>query len=99
MKKATFGALQKALESANIESLLNEVLENEEDEKSYGLSFNVETDELKFIPYLTDEDKTFENAFEMQNPCIIIGYISQHYATFGDPATDIIERYLNSLKS
>ena len=67
MKKATFDALQKALESANIESLLNEVLENEEDEKSYGLSFNVETDELKFIPYLTDEDKTFENAFEMQN--------------------------------
>jgi len=93
MKKVTFDALQKALESANLESLRNEVIENGEDEKSYGLSFNVETDELKFVPYLTNEDKSFENAFEMQNPCIIIGYINQHYAILGDPAGDIIERY------
>ena len=97
MKKATFDALQKALESANLESLLNEVLENEDDEKSYGLSFNVETNELKFIQYLTNEDKSFENAFEMQNPSIIIGYISKHDATFGDPADVILERYRDNL--
>jgi len=93
MNTQTLNALESALEATNLEVLLNEVLEGDDDSKSYGLSFNVETDELKFIPYIHNEDKSWESVYENQNPCIIVGYISQNDVLMGDPATQILERY------
>jgi hypothetical protein len=92
MTLETLTALETALENSNLEYLLNQVLENQDDNKSYGLSFNVESNELRFIPYLTNEDKSFESVFESQNPCIIVGYVNYNDALMGDPASEISER-------
>jgi len=92
MTTETLNALEIALENSNLESLLNQVLENEDDEKSYGLSFNVESNELKFIPYLTKEDNSWESVYESQNPCIIVGYVNYNDAIMGDPVSEILER-------
>lgn len=99
MTQETFTALAAALQNANFYSLFEDVTgiaaEDYEETKSFGLSFNVETDELKFIEYITKEDKSWVGAFEQQNPCIIVGYVGANDIIAGDPATDIIEAYRN----
>lgn len=65
-----------------------------EDNKRFGLSFNVENNQLNFINYITNEDKSWVNVFEQQNPCIIVGYVGADDIILGDPANSIIEAYL-----
>jgi hypothetical protein len=97
MQQETFTALAAALKNANFNKLFADVTgttpEDCEDTKKFGLSFNVETDELQFINYLTSEDKSWVGAFESQNTCIIVGYVGAEDILCGDPATEIIERY------
>lgn len=97
MTQETFNALTTALQNANFSKLFADVTgvtaEDYDDTKRFGLSFNVETDELKFISYITNEDKSWASAFESQNPCIIVGYVGAEEIIAGDPANDIIERY------
>lgn len=97
MKQETFTALSIALENANFGKLFQDVtgvaVEDYEETKGFGLSFNVETDELQFINYITTEDKSWVSAFEQQNPCIIVGYINADEIIMGDPGSRIIEDY------
>jgi hypothetical protein len=97
MTQETFTALTAALQNANFSRLFADVIgvavEDYEDNTRFGLSFNVETDELQFISYITNEDKSWVNAFEQQNPCIIVGYVGAEDIIAGDPTNDIIERY------
>jgi hypothetical protein len=99
MTQETFTALAAALENAKFYSLFADVAgvpaEDFEDTKKFGLSFNVETNELQFIKYITNEDKSWVGAYEQQNPCIIVGYVGANDIISGDPANDIIEAYQN----
>lgn len=99
MTQETFTALATALENAKFYTLFQDVTgvaaEDFEESTKYGLSFNVETDELKFIDYITAEDKSWKDTFEQQNPCIIVGYVGANDIIAGDPATEIIEAYQN----
>lgn len=100
MTQETLTALTAALQNANFSKLFADVTgvaaEDYEETKRFGLSFNVETDELKFINYITTEDKSWVSAFEQQNPCIIVGYVGANDIICGDPATDIIDSYQNA---
>lgn len=97
MIQETFTALATALENAKFYTLFQNVTgvaaEDYEETKRFGLSFNVETDELKFIDYITSEDKSWVSAFESQNPCIIVGYVGAEDIIAGDPAADILDSY------
>lgn len=101
MTQETFTALAAALENAKFWNLFEDVTgicaEDYEGSKAFGLSFNVETDELKFIDYITNEDKSWVSAFESQNPCIIVGYVGANEIIAGDPADRIIEEHKNIL--
>lgn len=100
MTQETFTALATALENAKFYTLFQNAAgvaaEDFEESKGFGLSFNVETDELKFIDYITSEDKSWVSAFEQQNPCIIVGYINANEIIAGDPVNTIIEAYQNA---
>lgn len=100
MTQETFTALTAALQNADFYKLFEDVTgstaEDYEESKGFGLSFNVETNELQFINYITTEDKSWVNAFEQQNPCIIVGYINAEEIIYGDPVNGIIEAYQNA---
>lgn len=97
MTQETFTALATTLQNANFDNLFKDVTgvaaEDFEETKGFGLSFNVETDELKFINYITTEDKSWVNAFESQNPCIIVGYVNAEEIIMGNPTNMILEAY------
>lgn len=98
MTQETFNALTIALENANFYELFENAAgvsaEDYEETKQFGLSFNVETNELQFINYITNEDKSWVNAFGQQNPCIILGYVGAEEIIAGNPADRITEYYL-----
>lgn len=68
MTQETFNALAIALENANFYELFENVAgvtaEEYEETKQFGLSFNVETNELQFVNYITNEDKSWVNRHE-----------------------------------
>lgn len=101
MTQETFTALATALQNAKFYQLFQDVAgiaaEDYEESTKYGLSFNVETDELQLINYITAEDKSWKDAFEQQNPCIIVGYVGAEEIIAGDPADRIIEEHKNIL--
>jgi hypothetical protein len=99
MTQETFNALATALENANFWQLFSDVTggisaEDYEKDTKFGLSFNVETNELQFINYISNEDTSWKNAYEQQNPCIIVGYVGAEEIIAGNPADRITEYYL-----
>lgn len=98
MTQETFTALAAALHNANFSRLFQDATgttpEDYNETKKFGLSFNVETDELKFIDYITSEDKSWVGAFEQQNPCVIVGYVGAEDIIMGDPTQSILDSYL-----
>lgn len=97
MTQETFTALSAALQNADFDQLFVDVTgstpEDYEETKGFGLSFNVETNQLQFINYITTEDKSWVSAFEQQNPCVIVGYIAAGEIISGDPGSRIMEAY------
>lgn len=96
MTQETLTAVKEALENKSLNSLFSEAIgmpedvENE-DNNYYALMFNVETDELFFLSYAT-QDNNWAKIAESQNPWINIGYVSATDIIMGDPASEIADR-------
>ena len=92
----------QAIESTNFDTLFRRAFDNSEfmiegneengyqsDSTRYAVMFNVETDELFFLNYATN-DNGWANIAESQNPWVLVGYVSaidvndgmvEHYLT------------------
>lgn len=96
MNQETLIAVKIALEKKSIYSLFSDVIgipeeiENENSDR-YALMFNVENNELFFLPYAT-HDNNWAQIAEQQNPWIKIGSVNATDILMGNPASEIADR-------
>lgn len=94
MTQETLTAAKAALENNSLYSLFSEAVgtpEENENSDSYALMFNVETNDLFFLHYATQDNNWAEIA-QQQNPWIKIGSVSASDILMGDPASEISDR-------
>jgi hypothetical protein len=100
MNGLTAETILDKLTEVNLKEIYLQVIENAEekleelDETSYALMFNVETDELFFLPYATSQNSWAKTA-SSQNPWIIVGHISA-WAIENEVAKEFLIRNLES---
>lgn len=94
----TLNTIIEALENQNIDmhSLLTESVELTEENEDVKFAFFAQFDESNnvsfgFCHYITNEDKSWESAFEQQTGKVI-GYVSANDIEFASPMEVVIER-------